>query len=369
MSHILAGQLFRAYVASPLGVERDAEGRVWCQVFPTGEWARKDFPDGRLDLGPGLFEAFIANWKAAGSPPLPVDYEHKEDGPASGWIEGLRVAPSGEMQAAIKWTDDATAEIKADKRRYISPTWAMSHTNRRTGAKGGPWLYGAALTNSPFFDSMPRVAATATTVADSTQPTIHQEQPMSLIRIAAALSLNPAASEDVLVAAIEDLKKSHASALATAGEESSKLKAATVKATDEMAKLSARNAELEANEKKNTEALFTRDFDALFEAGLKEGKAGLPAMKDTLLATARAMGKDGLETVKKLIAGMGNVATTAAGVPGTDDNKSDLAKFNDLVEAKVKAGSKYADASRLVTTEHPELAAKLWTSTTTSTRA
>jgi phage I-like protein len=363
MSHILAGQLFRAYVASPLGVERDDAGRVWCQVFPTGEWARKDFPDGKLDLGPTLFGSFIANWKAAGSPPLPVDYEHKEDGPASGWIENLRIAPSGEMQAAIKWTDEAAADIKADKRRYISPTWAMAHTNRRTGAKGGPWLYGAALTNSPFFDSMPRVAASA-----SPQTNPQQEQSMSLARIAVVLGLNPAASEDVVAASVEELKKSHASALAAAGEESTKLKAANTKAADELAKLAARNVELEKADADNKAAIFQRDFDALFEAGLKEGKSGLPAMKDTLLATAKAMGKDGLETVKKLIAGMGAVATAPAGVAGDDSSKSDLAKFEELVSAKMKAGSlKTAEAYRLVTQEHPELAAKVFPSTTSTT--
>ena len=58
--------------------------------------------------------------------------------------------------------EPAAAAIKADEKRYLSPTWSMSHANRRTGAKGGPWLYGAALLNDPFYDSMPRVAASDT---------------------------------------------------------------------------------------------------------------------------------------------------------------------------------------------------------------
>ena len=47
--------------------------------------------------------------------------------------------------------------------------------NRRTGAKGGPWLYGAALLNDPFYDSMPRVAASAAEAAAPAPPSTSED--------------------------------------------------------------------------------------------------------------------------------------------------------------------------------------------------
>jgi hypothetical protein len=340
---------FRAYASFPIGTERDSKGRVWCQLFPLGTWHRSDFPGGKMELTPELLGQFVANWKAEGAPALPCDYEHKEDGPASGWIEDLRIGADGCLEGALKWTDDAASDIRADKRRYLSPTWAMSHTNRRTGAKGGPWLYGAALTNTPFFDEMPRVAATATTVAETTQPTPHKEQDMSLARIAAILGLNANASEDVVVAATEEMKKSNASHL----EESGKLKAGLVKGTEDTAKMAARNAELEADAKKHKEELFTRDFEAAFKAGLDEGRQGLPGLKDTLLATAKAVG---LDAASKIIAGLPKLAMKPSGTGGEGDDGGDAVKqFEAHVAEKMKAGLKATDAYRAVAAEHPEL--------------
>lgn len=332
---------FRADVGSRIGAEKDAQGRVWCQLFPLGEWHRSDFPGGKLELTASLFEEFVSNWKAGGSPALPVDYNHDEQGPASGWIEDLRIGASGCLEGAVKWTDDAAAEIKADKRRYLSPTWSMQHVSRTSGEKGGPWLYGAALLNDPFFDSMPRVAATA-----STQHQPHKEQDMSLARIAAVFGLNPNASEDVVVAAAEELKKSHASA----GEEAGKLKAAHKSAADELTKLTARNAELEEGAKKHAAALFERDFSDIFEAGIKEGRQGLPELKETLRATALVPSL-GLDAAKKMIAALPKVPLTEKGIGSNDGDTKDKAKkaeveLDAFVAEQMKAGKSYTEAMR-----------------------
>lgn len=348
MKRLIPANAYRADIGQRLGTERDAAGRVWCQVFPLGEWHRKDFPDGHLNLTADLLAQFIANWRAAGSPALPVDYEHEETGPASGWIEDLRQSPAGELEGAIKWTDEAAADIKADKRRYLSPTWAMQHVDRRTGEPGGPWLYGAALTNSPFYDSMPRVAATATSVAETTQPTQTKERrmlPELKKRMAAALKCAEDCSDEDMVTAIEAKCASQASASDVEG----KLTAAVKTAADEAVKLTARIAALEADKAKHEKELFTRDFEAVFEAGLKAGRVGLPAMKDTLRATAEAMG---LPVVKTLIDSMAPVALAPVGVAGAaggstgDAAKTAEAEITAFVEEKMKAGATYIDAMR-----------------------
>ena len=356
---------FRADVGSRIGVEKDAQGRVWCQLFPLGEWHRSDFKGGKLELTPELFAQFIANWKAGGSPALPVDYDHKEDGPASGWIEDLRVAPTGELQGAIKWNERAAAEIKADERRYLSPTWAMQHINRTSGEKGGPWLYGAALLNDPFFDSMPRVAATAIADSDATNP--NKEHDVSLTRIAAALSLIPAASEDAVLDAIETLKKSHASA----GDEAGKLKAAHKSASDELTKLTARNAELEANDKKHTEALFERDFEAAFKAGLDEGRQGLPDLKETLRATALVPSL-GLDAAKKMIAALHKLPLAAKGIGSDDGDTKDKSKkaeveLESFVAEQMKAGKTYVEAMRAANSVKRSVVESAFAGVTTST--
>ena len=353
---------FRADVASRIGAERDSQGRVWCQLFPLGEWHRSDFPSGKLELTADLFAQFIANWKAGGSPALPVDYNHDEEGPASGWIEDLRIGPSGCLEGATKWNERAAAEIKADEKRYLSPTWAMQHVNRTSGEKGGPWLYGAALLNDPFFDSMPRVAATA--IAESTHNP-NEEQHMSFMkRIAAAFGLPDTSTEEEITAKCEAMAKSTASA----SEESGKLTASLTAANDTLAKLTARNAELEAGEKKHAADLFERDFEAIFKAGLDEGREGLPELKETLKATA-SVPSLGLDAAKKMIAALPKVKLSEKGNAGNDAPAGDLAQFESLIEAKMKASSglKYTEASKLVAAEQPALAAKVFPSTTSTT--
>lgn len=348
--------LFRADVGQRIATERDAEGRVWTPLFPLGEWHRSDFPGGKLTLTSELFTEFIANWKAAGSPALPVDYHHDEADEASGWIESLRIGASGCLEGAIKWTADAAELIKADKYRYLSPTWAMQHVSRTSGEKGGPWLYGAALLNDPYFLTLPRVAATATPVAETTQPPPTKEKSMTFAkRIAAAFGMPEDTSEDALVAACEDMKKSKASNT----DEANKLKAALTAKDADTAKLAARVESLESENKKHAVALFDRDFEALIASGIAEGRAGLPAMKDTLKLTATAIGEKGLEHVGKIIAGLSKVPLAPAGIGGKPEESTDAVKqVEALVAEKMKAGMKSPDAYRQVGAENPQLMAK-----------
>lgn len=345
--------LFRAQQSSRIGTERDAAGRVWCSLFPLGTWHRSDFPNGKLDLTPELLAQFIANWKAGGSPPLPVDYNHEEDGPAAGWIEDLRLSATGELEGAIKWTDEAAEDIKADRRRYLSPTWAMQHVNRRTGAKGGPWLYGAALLNDPFYDSMPRVAASAALSAASSpthQPTealAGQEKRMDKKRICAALGLPEDCGDEEVMAAIEAKCK----ATASAADDAEKLTAAVKAKDDTEAKL---KAALEDGEKLRA-ALVERDALALIDAGKREGKA-LEPLRDIIIAAA----KRDMEEAKKLVAAFPvSVPLQPVGEPVKTEQPGDAVKqFEALVAEKLAAGMKSPEAYRAVAAEHRELAAK-----------
>lgn len=353
--------LYRAQQSARLGTERDAQGRVWCQLFPLGTWHRQDFPGGKLELTPQLLNEFIDNWRAGGSPPLPVDYNHEEDGPAAGWIEDLRLSAAGELEGAIKWTDEAAEDIKADRRRFLSPTWAMQHVNRRTGTKGGPWLYGAALLNDPFYDSMPRVAASAA------PPTTHQppealagkDKHMDKKRICAALGLPEDTADEKVMEALEAACKTHASAGET--EKLTAAVSAAVKPVEE--KLAAVQAEAETLKA----SLLERDVEALCATAKLAGKP-VEGMREFIASAAK---RDGMEAAKKLVDALPVVISTQEkGVSGTSEKLTAsvaVQQFEALVEEQLKAGAKSRDAYRIVSAAHPELSGLAFPSTTTST--
>ena len=341
---------FRALASSRLNIERDAEGRVWTQLFPLGTWHRADFPGGKVELTPEFLGQFITSWKAGGSPPLPLDYDHKEDGPASGWIEDLRQRPSGELEGAVKWTDEAAAEIRADKRRYISPTWSMQHTNRRTGEKGGPWLYGAALLNDPFYDSMPRVAA-----SDNPQhrsKTMFTDEQLKMLR--ANLFLAADASPEDILTATKPLT-------ASASETVEKLTASMKAQTDAEAKLTAANAEI-ATLKANAEKAGKERFDEQVETAIKAAKLEGRAV-DAMVATKAFKAATDIETVKELLVSVApTVPLQAKGNPAKPESAPADAKaqYDALVAAEQAKGLKFTEASRLVAKNNPELSAKVF---------
>lgn len=366
--------LFRAEQSSRLGTERDAQGRVWCRLFPLGTWHRTDFPEGKLELTPDFLGELLANWKAGGSPPLPVDYNHEEDGPAAGWIEDLRLSPTGELEGAIKWTDEAAADIKADKRRYLSPTWALQHVNRRTGLKGGPWLYGAALLNDPYFDSMPRVAASAAAAAQPTTPPTTvaprgEEKRMDKKRICAALGLPEDCGEEEMMVVIESMAKKAkeledgmAKQAASAGE-SEKLTAAIRASVEPLeAQLKAAREETQALKA----SLLERDVDALVTSAKLAGKPAESFRPFIASAAARDMAE-----AKRMVDALPVVISTSEkGLANAEAPTASTAaqKFELLVQEKLAAGMKSTVAYSLVAREHPELAVLAFPTPTTSTR-
>lgn len=348
---------FRALASSRLSVERDAQGRVWTQLFPLGTWHRSDFPGGKVELTAAFLASFITSWKAGGSPPLPLDYDHNEEGPASGWIEDLRQSASGELEGAVKWTEDAAADIKADKRRYLSPTWSMRHVNRRTGEKGGPWLYGAALLNDPFYDSMPRVAAAAPTPPDRSN-TMTEEQ---LNELRANLGLSSTATAEEILSASKPL-------VASASETVEKLTAAVKSKGDLEAKLKASQEEcvtLKATAEAAQAERFAEQVTVLVADGKREGRP-----LDALAATSLFKAAKSLADVKALIASVPvSVPLKTTGTPGANEAptaENARQTYDAAVQAKVAAGAKYTEAARLTAREMPEIS-KLVFTTTSST--
>ena len=180
-------------------------------------------------------------------------------------------------------------------------------------------------------------------------------------RICAALGLPEDTDDEKVMEALEAYVKAKAEAPAEeekeekkeASAKASKLRAALEASTAETAKLAARVASLEADKAAMVEAAFERDFADV----MKASKAGLATMKDTLHATAKAIG---LDAVKSIVAALPDVPTSEMGVSGKADEASgDVnARIEALVGEKMKAGMKATDAYAAVMREHRDLAEK-----------
>lgn len=364
--------LFR--LRADAGMRLPASDAKWCALFPRGGWHHHT--GGNIEFTDDLAAAFIASWKAAGSPPLPITLHHVPDdlsvvekrtaGEAEGWIEDLRIGAGAiALEGAVKWTDPAKALIAADRYRYLSPEWSMQHIDRRTGAVGGPWLYGAALLNDPFFHSMPRVAASASPNPHAPTNAAQQaeEKHMSMQRIRAALSLAAGVGEEQVAEAVERL----VAANTTATEKLTAATQATVKLTaleQTVEHLKAANAKTEAELVAMRAAKSKADVDALVAEALRDRE-----VSDPLKASIEKMAETcGIEEARKLVASLPKAKKV--GEQGIAGDANALGETPETAHQKLEArakeiakgGVKPSDARLKAFAEMPEharLAARL----------
>lgn len=243
------------------------------QLFPAGRFRATD---GRPKDCEGWIvddpAALISQAKAKANG-FVVDYEHQslaaaqngQPAPAAGWFEGaaLEWRDDGMYVVSTTWTARASAYLKADEYRYISPVF-------RYDTKTGKVLelLSVALTNTPALDGMQAVVAAAS------QLTTQQDTLMDLLaRLTQELGLPDGATDDTVVEAVKQL-----------------LKVATdVAAAEEAAIVSDTKNKQSANPGRNlAEACKTENSDAV-TAALASEVAALRAerdadMRDRLLA-------------------------------------------------------------------------------------
>ena len=335
--------------SSRVVVTPDGETAAWNQLMPTGRWFRPDFPKGGIDISASMLKTLVENWVRAGKPSLPVDYNHEEEGPASGWIQQLELRDDG-LWGLVSWTEKARAAIKSDELRYLSPTFALQSMDRRTGQPQGPWLFGAGLLNDPFFDSMPRVAASR--LPHST----HEETDMNKKMICDALGLPESCTDEEMVASIAALKQAKQMASASAGDVE-KLKA-SASATEEKLKASMlRVGELEAKLEASAKA-----------ADAVKLKAGLDKLVNERRITAAQAEKDAPEYaaavgVEKALAFFASFPPRGAvGEQGVETKGNEEKPVEEVAEErralldKLQAEGKSVDAAfRLASKQRPDL--------------
>lgn len=239
---------------------------------------------GDYDVTPEGLAAVIAGFEAK-KRDIVFDYEHQTlhdvQAPAAGWITGLEAAPDG-LWAKVNWTDRAREYIANREYRYFSP---VVFPNKQTRVMVA--LHSVALTNDP-------ATTGASPLVNKDNPETEDPMREALIQL---LGLDPAVTDDDLVAAIQSMKdklgEAEAEIAAKADIADSAIQALALKADAKGADvrgavIALRNPDghVSIEEFKALKAqVADRDAEELVALALKDGKI-TPAQKDWAKAYA-----------------------------------------------------------------------------------
>jgi phage I-like protein len=226
---------------------------------------------------------------------IAVDYFHKSDEEAAGWIKELYLSEDeSELWAKVDWTVEASKKLSEREIRYFSPDFAFKWTDPETEVTYNNVLFGGGLTNRPFVKDM--AAIVATEQGDTMDAKVFKELQDKVMKLSEG-------AED-LAAKHADLQKAHADLLAKHGALQKKLdeqpKPAAddseeegeddsedePKTLDEAKKMlsahKAKLAEYAEHAKKAEEAKQMAEKETKFNVLLSEGKACV-AQKDAFM--------------------------------------------------------------------------------------
>ena len=349
-----------------------AESAKWNVLFPRGKWHGANLKPigGSIDLDSGLLEEMVANWEAAGRPKLPVRKTHRhldDDVPAVdrpqlerafGWLTDLRVTAQG-LEALTEWTPEGRSEVEGGAYAFWSPEWQPKHVDRRSGEVKGWWLSGTALTNDPFFNEMPPVAAA---VLPTDQPAEQEQSPMNeeqLKQLRASLGLAADASVEIVLKAASQATAGGRTLEATA-EKQPTLTAAVQEAVK--AAVEPLNAQLKAADAKLLELEVTGLIATAKRGDGKQGRAIVDEkVKPVLLKliAAESSRDEGLKAASAYLEAIPCTVPMAAKGYGTKEEGALTAsvaheKLNAIANELAAKGTKAPMEQALLL--HPELA-------------
>ena len=119
-------------------------------VMEDGYWRWGEHHDLGLDMIQEMVALFERREEIGQQQRVPVNVEHDDLSGAVGWVASLEARPDG-AYAVLNLTDKGRALLEDGAFGYISPEIAFEWPNSKTGETEGPVLYGAGLTNYPFF--------------------------------------------------------------------------------------------------------------------------------------------------------------------------------------------------------------------------
>lgn len=285
----------------------------WVQVFPLGPEIRAN--DGRFFRvsDPAALVARIQATLEAG--PILVDYEHRSyygtDSSAAGWCHAAELRDDG-IWARIDWTDAAREKIEAREYRFISPEF-QSHISTSEILT----LDAVSLVNRPAF--------TMAAIAAAQLATAKTPEEQSMKNIAAALGLPEDATEEAILAKINEGKTELASARMPPAPDNYMPRADYDTA---IARATTAETELASLKKAGREA----EIETVIASAIKEGKIA-PASKEHYVKLAQGS-VDGFEQVKQLCASLPKVITDPQ-IPGSQSNAGELSDYEQHIAASM----------------------------------
>lgn len=305
----------------------------WNKLFVKGEYARRDMPGGKIQIGTVEFREMITNWRAMGGNALPIDRFHwgdsnhtavsADDKDAVGFIEDLRLDAEGDLEGLTNWNDLGREKLEKDRLRYFSPSFTPNAVNRHTGKKQGWTIHGGALLNDPFLSELPRLAASVQTPDIPSLPGVESMKPTLLAAISVALNHNFAADAD------EDMIEAAATKYAAARSVVDESKKAMAAELDKALKLS-------VGEKETTESL-KKSLAVEVEARILLAKEVTKIQAQAKESAIDAM-IDGLRRDRKIIAAEAADVKKIALAMGADECKRIYAARKPVVPAFGEVG-------------------------------
>ncbi len=279
----------------------------WVQVFPLGPEIHAN--DGRFFR---LMDpvALVARIKA-GSFPILVDYEHRSfyglDSQAAGWCHDVELRADG-IWARVEWTAAARKKIEEREYRFISPEFDVHLETQEISS-----LSAISLVNRPAF----KMAAIAAAQHSGDQ---------KMKNIAAALGLPESATEETILAKINERKTELASARMPPAPDKYMPRADYDTA---IARATTAETELAALKKAGREA----EIETVIASAIKDGKIA-PASKAHYIALAQGSA-DGFEQVKQLCASLPKVIADPK-IPGSAAVEGELSEYEQHMAASLR---------------------------------
>lgn len=142
------------------GIDRNGIKHV--QLLRVGRFAHPAAPDGAFDITPEMLLKMKANFdgnaRRLDKGEIPVDYGHKTDGKAAGWIEHIELEDDNtSLWVDINYTAEAEKSIMEREWRFISADIDFEYKDNESDMLLGPVLLGAGLVNRPHIKSMKAV--------------------------------------------------------------------------------------------------------------------------------------------------------------------------------------------------------------------
>lgn len=351
---------------------------TWIQAMPLGSYEHP--VHGTIEITPERVQQFAQNVKTnVRGQQLDIDYDHKDkSGEAAGWVQDAEARSDG-LWLLVDWTKQAAQKIKDKAYRYFSPEFVDEWTHPKNGQTYKDVLFGGGITNRPFLKDILPINMSEVFAEASDQNTEGETGMDEKLRQALAKRFGlpeDAPEADVLAKVNEEPATSPEQKKEEHKEEEPQPVAASENAA--LKKLAEDNPAIkqlmETVQAQDvalrglTKSLREKEVDAsvtkLSEKAKEKGFALPPTTKEELkkaLTEAPVqLGETVYSAFEKMLDGVVELKERGSSGTGERQEKTAVQKFNELVEAEMKANDKlsYSDATVQAASKDPQLFAE-----------